>query len=106
MGHLGLLGPKEIHDLGNIEIVIAQRDIDLVQQNQPVARVADQVFRLGPGTGGGGPLTLFSLDQTTFRPAEFDGATFTFKVEAGKVTGIELKQGTNTRLLKRVESSQ
>jgi hypothetical protein len=58
------------------------------------------------GTGGGGPLTLFPLDQTTFRPAEFDGATFTFKVEAGKVTGIELKQGTNTRLLKRVESSQ
>ena len=49
---------------------------------------------------------LFPLDQTTFRPAEFDGLTFTFKVEAGKVTGIESKQGTNTRLLKRVDSSQ
>ena len=55
------------------------------------------------GTGGGGPLTLFPLDQTTFRPAEFDGFTFTFKVEAGKVTGIDFKQGTNTRLLKRVD---
>jgi uncharacterized protein len=58
------------------------------------------------GTGGGGPLTLFPLDQTTFRPAEFDGLTFTFKVEAGKVTGIDFKQGTNVRLLKRVDSSQ
>lgn len=55
------------------------------------------------GTGGGGPLTLFPLDQTTFRPAEFGGLTFTFKVEAGKVTGIDFKQGPNTRLLKRVD---
>jgi hypothetical protein len=58
------------------------------------------------GTGGGGPLTLFPIDQTTFRPAEFGGLTFTFKVEAGKVTGIDFKQGPNVRLLKRVESSQ
>ncbi|HKG13159.1 MAG TPA: ankyrin repeat domain-containing protein [Pyrinomonadaceae bacterium] len=58
------------------------------------------------GTGGGGPLTLFPLDQTTFRPAEFDGVTFTFKVEAGKVTGIDFKQGPNTRLLKRVDGGQ
>ncbi|HEX8290599.1 MAG TPA: ankyrin repeat domain-containing protein [Pyrinomonadaceae bacterium] len=56
--------------------------------------------------GGGGPLTLFPLDQTTFRPAEFDGVTLTFKVEAGRVTGIDFKQGPNTRLLKRVEGSQ
>ena len=55
------------------------------------------------GVGGGGPLTLFPLDQTTFRPAEFDGFTFTFKVEAGKVTGIDLKQGSETLLLKRVD---
>lgn len=52
---------------------------------------------------GGGPLTLFPLDQTTFRPVEFDGLTFTFKVEAGKVIGIDFKQGPNTRLLKRVD---
>jgi ankyrin repeat protein len=57
------------------------------------------------GAGGGGPLTLFALDQTTFRPAEFDGITFTFKVEAGKVTGIDFNQGPNTRLLKRVDGS-
>jgi ankyrin repeat protein len=58
------------------------------------------------GTGSGGPLTLFPLDQTTFRPAEFDGLTFTFKVEAGKVTGIDFKQGSNVRLLKRVDGTQ
>jgi hypothetical protein len=58
------------------------------------------------GTGGGGLLTLYPLDQTTFRPAEFDGLTLIFKVEAGKVTGIDFKQGPNTRLLKRVDSSQ
>lgn len=57
-------------------------------------------------TGGGGALTLFPLDQTTFRPAEFDGLILTFKVEAGKVTGLDLKQGPNTTTLKRVVSSQ
>ena len=58
------------------------------------------------GTGGGGPLTLFPIDQTTFRPAEFDGFTITFNVEGGKVTGVNFKQGTNVRLLKRVDSGQ
>jgi ankyrin repeat protein len=58
------------------------------------------------GTGSGGALTLFPLDQTTFRPAEFDGFTFTFKVDAGKVTGVDFKQGPNTTLLKRVDGSQ
>ena len=58
------------------------------------------------GTGGGGPLTLMAVDQKTFRPAEFAGLTFTFNVVDGKVTGLSLKQGANTTLLKRVESSQ
>ena len=55
------------------------------------------------GTGGGGPITLMAVDQTTFRPVEFDGLTFTFNVEGGKVTGVSLKQGANTTALKRVE---
>ena len=58
------------------------------------------------GTGGGGALTLFPLDRTTFRPTEFDGLTMTFVVEGGKVTGVNFKQGTNVRLLKRVEGSK
>lgn len=54
-------------------------------------------------TGGGGPLTLMALDQKTFRPVEFDGVSFTFNVEGGKVTGMSLKQGQNTTTIKRVE---
>ena len=59
------------------------------------------------GTGSGGPpLNLWPLDPKTFRPAEFDGLTVTFNVESGKVTGLSLKQGPNTTVLKRVDSSQ
>jgi ankyrin repeat protein len=58
------------------------------------------------GTGGGGPLNLMALDQKTFRPVEFDGLTFTFNVEGGKVTGLNFKQGSNTTTLKRVDSAQ
>jgi hypothetical protein len=55
------------------------------------------------GAGGGGPITLMAVDQKTFRPVEFDGLTFTFNVENGKVTGLSFKQGANTTVLKRVE---
>jgi len=55
---------------------------------------------------GQGPFTLIAVDQTTFRPAAFDGVTVTFNVEGGKVTGFALKQGANTTQLKRVDSSQ
>lgn len=58
------------------------------------------------GTGGGGALILMALDQKTFRPVEFDGMTLTFNVEGGKVTGVNFKQGPNTTLLKRVDSTQ
>jgi ankyrin repeat protein len=58
------------------------------------------------GGGGGGPIVLMAVDQKTFRPVEFDGLTFTFNVEGGKVTGLNFKQGANTTLLKRVDSSQ
>jgi ankyrin repeat protein len=49
---------------------------------------------------------LMAVDQTTFRPAAFDGVSVTFNVEGGKVTGLALKQGANTTQLKRVDSSQ
>ncbi|HYH86061.1 MAG TPA: ankyrin repeat domain-containing protein, partial [Pyrinomonadaceae bacterium] len=59
------------------------------------------------GTGGSGTtLILMPLDQKTFRPVEFGGTTLTFNVEGGKVTGLNFKQGPNTTLLKRVDSSQ
>jgi ankyrin repeat protein len=49
------------------------------------------------------PFVLMAVNQTTFRPAAFDGVTVTFNVEGGKVTGIALKQGENTTQLKRGE---
>ncbi|MCA1618789.1 MAG: ankyrin repeat domain-containing protein [Acidobacteria bacterium] len=53
--------------------------------------------------GGGGSTTLMPLDQQTFRPPDFAGMRITFKVEGGKVTGLDLKQGANTTPLKRVD---
>jgi ankyrin repeat protein len=55
---------------------------------------------------GQGPFVLMAVDQTTFRPAAFDGVTVTFSLEGGKVTGFALKQGANTTQLKRVDGSQ
>ena len=49
------------------------------------------------------PFVLIPVDQTTFRPAAFDGITISFQVEAGKATGFALKQGPTTTQLKRVE---
>ena len=48
------------------------------------------------------PQPVIALDNTTFRPAAFNGVTLTFNVEAGKVTGIALKQGSNTTQMKRI----
>jgi hypothetical protein len=55
---------------------------------------------------GNNPFTLMALDQKTFRPAQFEGVTVTFNVEGGKVTGLSLKQGANTTVLKRVDGNQ
>jgi hypothetical protein len=52
------------------------------------------------------PQAMMALDNTTFRPIAFGGITLTFNVEAGKVTGLALKQGNNTTQMKRIEVSQ
>ena len=48
------------------------------------------------------PIALFALDDTTFRPMAFEGMVVHFRVDAGKVTGMELKQGPNTTQFARV----
>ena len=50
------------------------------------------------------PLPLFALNDTTFRPAAMDGIVLHFKLDGGKVTGMELKQGPNTTLFTRVDT--
>jgi len=52
------------------------------------------------------PFVLIAVDQTTFRPAAFDGIIITFQVEAGKATGFALKQGPTTTQLKRIEEAK
>jgi len=59
--------------------------------------------RLFAQPAGQQPIALMPVDQTSFRPTEFDGITLTFQVEGGKVTGLSVKQGPNPTQLKRVE---
>jgi ankyrin repeat protein len=72
----------------------------------PEVNVAFKDGKLVVTGGGGPPLTLMSVDRTTFRPTEFDGLTFTFNAEGGKVTGLSVKQGATTTALKRVDANQ
>jgi len=54
-----------------------------------------------PGTQQ--PIAMMATDKTTFKPAAFDGIVITFTLEGDKVTGMTVKQGTNTTVFKRVE---
>jgi hypothetical protein len=59
--------------------------------------------RLSAVPTGQRPFALIAIDSTTFRPLAADGILVTFKVEAGKTTGLELKRGTTPTLMKRIE---
>ena len=52
---------------------------------------------------GQGTLRLFALDNTTFRPAQFEGIKLAFEVEGNKATGITFTQGPSTIKMKRIE---
>ena len=52
------------------------------------------------------PIRLIPVDDTTFRPMFFEGMTLKFKVDAGKVTGMTLTQGTNVTQLTRVTETK
>ena len=45
---------------------------------------------------------LVAIDQTTFRPAAFDGISITFKVENGETSGFTFRQGPMEALLTKV----
>lgn len=57
-----------------------------------------QLFVAGFGRGA---QPLMALDNTTFRPVNFGGITFTFNVEAGKATSITFKDGQTVNQMKR-----
>ena len=49
--------------------------------------------------GGQRPFQLIAIDDTTFAPTVIQGVRLHFKVDAGKVTGMELTQGPSTTQL-------
>lgn len=54
--------------------------------------------------GGRPPFDVVATtDKMNFRPTAFDGVSFTFNVEGGKVPSFTIKQGANTTVFKRVE---
>jgi hypothetical protein len=59
--------------------------------------------RLSAVATGQRPFALIAVDSTTFRPLAFDGILVSFKIDAGKTTGLELKRGTTPTLMKRIE---
>ena len=59
--------------------------------------------KLTSTVGGGGMFTLGAVDKVTFRPAEVPGASMVFKVQDGKVVGVDLLQAGTTRSLKKKE---
>ncbi len=52
------------------------------------------------------PVSLIPVNDNTFRPVAFDDVTLTFRSEAGKTVGFELKQGAETMQHKRLEESK
>ncbi len=50
--------------------------------------------------------TLGAFDKVKFRPVEFEGMTFTFNSENGKVTSFTLKQGETETIFKRAEATK
>ena len=61
--------------------------------------VTIEAGKLFANLAGQQQLSLWPIDQTTFRPIAFDDMTITFNVESGKTTGFGFKQGTETMQL-------
>src|SRR5258705_12493054 len=64
--------------------------------------VTIEAGKLFANLAGQQQLSLWPIDQTTFRPIAFDDMTITFDVESGKATGFGFKQGTETMQLTRI----
>ena len=61
MGHMRLLGLQEIDHILHVDIAIAQRDVELVEQHHAVIGVADQLFGFFPCASGGGDVAFAVL---------------------------------------------
>jgi ankyrin repeat protein len=79
-----------------------------VGKYKPETQGIDLTFTLNEGKllvtpTGQQTIAMMALDKTTFKPVAFDGISVSFTVEGDKVTGLTLKQGTNTTLYKKTE---
>ena len=61
MGHMGFFGLQEIDHILRVDIAIAQRDVELVQQHHAVVGIADQLFGLVPRATGGSDVAFAVL---------------------------------------------
>ncbi len=94
----GATPPPEV-DAGTLQSYVGKYR----SEGAPEVTITSKDGKLFSTRAGQQTLALMPVDQVTFKPVAFDGATLTFKVEGGKVTGYELKQGGTTTQLKRVE---
>lgn len=66
--------------------------------------VRDGKFFGGPA--GQNPLPMNAINNTTFRPGEFDAITLVFRLEGDKVSSLVRNQGGNEQVFKRVEEKK
>jgi len=92
----GAVAPPEV-DAGTLQLYVGKYKAE----PGPEMSITLKDGKLFAGQGGQS-FALMAVDKTTFKPAAFDGITFTFNVEGGKTVGFALKQGPNTTQLRRV----
>jgi catechol 2,3-dioxygenase-like lactoylglutathione lyase family enzyme len=68
----------------------------------PEVEITVKDGKLFVAPGAQQPMSLWPLDQTTFKPIAFEGGTVSFKVEGGKTVGITFEQDDFKMELKRV----
>ena len=71
-------------------------------EHGPEVEITIQDGRLFAAPGAQPPLSLWPLDQTTFKPIAFDNATLTFNVENDKLVGLTFVQDGCSNELRRL----
>ena len=86
-----------------IDIEILQSYVGRYQGGHgPEVEITIQDGRLFAAPGAQQPLSLWPLDQTTFKPIAFDNATVTFNVEDGQAVGLTFVQDGHKNELVRI----
>ena len=73
-------------------------------EHGPAVEMTIHDGRLFASPGAHEPISLWPLDQRTFKPIAFDGATIIFNVEAGRTVGLTFIQDGHYNEMQRVTS--